>query len=150
MRQTQMFQLKQPGEQGEMKELWEELLQALEDFAVVQEEHVVCLNAGKLQQLESWPDRRQRVFDRLVQCFRRIEEEKESRRRGGEELMAKVMERLRSLLAGEQELAVAAEQRREEMAGTMKAMRKGRKALRGYSLGPIMVTPEPRFLSSKS
>lgn len=149
MRQAPMFQSNQQGEQGLIKALWSQLLQALEDFAEVQEEHVACFSAGKLQHIESWPERRQRVFDRLVQCFRRIEEVKDGRA-GAEDLAAKVMERLRSLLAGERELATAAGQRREEMAGTMKAMRKGRKALRGYSLGPVMATPEPRFLSSKS
>ncbi|MBU0486124.1 MAG: hypothetical protein KKB30_16590 [Proteobacteria bacterium] len=117
------------------------------EFETIQQEQLSALKAGNLKDVMSWHDRREKSFLRLQQYLGKVADEFDQ----PEDLafLGEFQERLGLLLATEKVLDKAAVACRKVVVDKLGDLRRGKTALKGYSLKSGKAL-EARFLSSRS
>jgi len=121
------------------------LCQAMAEFAAVQKEHASFLQAGRLKTLPGWFDRRQQVFNRLMQCLEQFDPQSVPADSGVAQM---VQEGMDAILLGEKTLADQAEYRRSRVQKKLRTMRKGKAVLNKYGSSQGAGS-KPKYLSSR-
>ncbi|MEA3546794.1 MAG: hypothetical protein U9R66_03950 [Thermodesulfobacteriota bacterium] len=115
------------------------------DFEAVQKEQADCLSANRLKTLMSWCGRREKVFMQLRQGFEQLGEGGSQ----GADDRKQLQDILLRLLKGEKKLESLSSRQREVVKKKVYSIRKGRKAVKGYSMYHGE-TPKPKYLSSRT
>ena len=123
-----------------------DIINAVDDFAAVQKEHSQALMSGRLKDIMSWREKRARVFGRMKQCLDRVEPDEEIRK--DLKFVDRFREKIRSLLDQEKSLEINVGRCREHLERQMGAIRRGKKALKGYKVNNHQ-TARPRVLSNR-
>ena len=122
------------------------VLNALNGFAAVQQEQLQKLTDGRLKDIMSWRQKRQRFFDRLRKYLELVETN--NRIRKDHDLLGKVQKKVQTILEAERVLHDAALRHKERLANELGTLRKGRKAVQGYRLHGVIT--RPKFLSNRT
>lgn len=120
------------------------LLEALDDFAVMQEDHVRGIVEGANQKIFSWRGNREKAF-RLLAC--QLDILKSAADILGEDFVRLIQDRIKGLLDREGVLRDAALVQQEKTKEKLNAMRQGKKALHGY--GHNGLAEQPKYLSNR-
>jgi hypothetical protein len=127
------------------REIREDFVSAVHDFTRVQEAHDRAVEQGKLKDVFTWRGQRQEMFSRLVQSLEEI-------RNFGpgleKEFVVEAQGIIARLLQGEKELKGAVARQQSLMGSQLDELRKGKKALKGYSVYNGQV-PRPQYLSNR-
>lgn len=126
--------------------LQDALLAAMADFDSMQKRHREALAANSLNGLPGWCEKKQRVFLRLKQCLDQLEP---AMLTDDTKFAAEFQQKMKDILHGEKNLAILAGRCSDKVKSSLRALRKGKTALRGYSVCPG-AGPGPRYLSSKT
>ncbi len=118
---------------------------AMDSFLAVQQYHLRELGKGLPDSWMAWQQDRQTAFAGLQEQIGELKDTGLPDKDGADLLLAKMQE----IIDGEAELENAVREQREELAGKLSAMRKGKNALHGYG-STYSAGPGARFLSSKS
>ncbi len=122
----------------------QQLEAAMIRLAVLQKEHLEAASAGRLESVFSWRTSRENVFRQLQFLFQAAMRQKDTLDR---EFLYTARCGLQDLLRAEEELRLQVSRTMAALKGQMESMRKGKKALNGYSVqGSGM---RPKFLSNK-
>ena len=124
-----------------------DIINAVDDFAAVQKEHSQALMSGRLKDIMSWREKRARVFGRMKQCLDRVEPDEEIRK--DLKFVDRFREKIRSLLDQEKSLETNVGRCREHLEKQMSAIRRGKKALKGYKVNNNL-TARPQVLSNRT
>lgn len=124
----------------------QKLVDVLDAFADVQQEQFKCLTTGKLKRLMAWRNNREHIFNNLQKNLELAQSNFDISKDA--DLLNFLLERIKLLLDGEQALDDAVRRHRQVLEEKLGSMRKGKKALHGYSLHNGL-PPRPKFLSSK-
>lgn len=123
----------------------EEIRVAFDSFAAMQNKHIDALANGKWNDIMEWRAERERVFAFLQMTLKDLPE-----RAGGEDpAIDELRVSLQSILEKEQLLAGRVGERQAQLEKELRAMRKGRRVLRGYS-PRHGCSPHARFLNNKT
>lgn len=125
----------------------QELLAALVSLEQMQSEQVKGLAAGQLGNLVPWQEARERLFQRLVRSFANLP--KTAADEQEKEFLRHIRNRLAKAIADETRLVSEALSHKEQLQTRLGAMRKGKKALHGYTIHQGMV-PAPRYLRNRT
>ena len=118
----------------------------LEEFSSIQQDHVVLLTQEKMKTLPGWIEKRQQAFLRLTQCLERFDPTSVS---GDTKFAVRIRREMDKILQGERFLASLVGKQREVIQEKLRAMRKGKTALKGYCSTPA-AGPKPKYLSSRT
>lgn len=129
------------------KDVEQELLDALVSLEQMQAEQVKGLAAGQLGNLVAWQEARERLFQKLVRSFANLPQTAADEH--AKEFLRHIRSRLAKAIADETRLASEALSQKEQLQTRLGAMRKGKKALHGYTIHQGMV-PAPRYLRSRT
>lgn len=121
-----------------------ELWPALEQYAVMQEEHLRALRRGRLRELPRWQVEREKAFAGLRQTLEFLGDLNALADR---ELAQSLRERISALLATENQLRKEVREGRQRVREQLTGLRKGRTAVRRLGTQPD-AAPGPRFVSS--
>lgn len=124
-----------------------DIINAVDDFAVVQKEHSHALMSGRLKDMVSWREKRARVFGRLKQYLDQLESDTKIRK--DLKFVGRVREKIRLLLDKEKSLEINLGRCREHLKEQMGAIRRGEKALKGYRVSKGR-TAMPQVLSNRT
>lgn len=122
------------------------IVEAMEQFALAQEEQHAALRAGRSVDWIAWHDRRAKAFRALQQSLLSLDVQKNPAER---EFAVAIQERLAGLLEGEQRLAEAVRERQAGLEKEQASIRRGKSTLVKMSVHRGGVTP-PRFLSNRA
>lgn len=123
-----------------------EIVNAVDDFAAVQKEHDKALKSGRLKDVMFWREKRARGFGRLKQCLDRLEPDADIRK--DLKFIDRLCEKIRLLLEQEKSLEINLGRCRKRLEEEMGAIRRGKKALKGYRVNNSL-TVGPRVLSNR-
>jgi hypothetical protein len=130
----------------EPQQLITQLFDLLAEFASVQKDHAVCLAENRLKNLMSWRQQREQAFRRLRQVLDRVADLAAD---CDEAVRQRLLNEMGKILENEKQLAELAGAQRDRLQGSLCVMRKGKQALKGYSLYQGG-SPGPRYLSNNS
>ncbi len=125
----------------------QELLAALVSLEQMQAEQVKGLAAGQLGNLVAWQEAREALFHKLVRSFANLP--KTAADLHEKEFLRQIRSRLAKAIADETRLVSEALSQKEQMQTRLGAMRKGKKALHGYT-GHQGMAPAPRYLRNRT
>ncbi|MFH1216583.1 MAG: hypothetical protein V1706_08785 [Pseudomonadota bacterium] len=128
------------------KNIHDELASALSEFAAMQQHHAALLAEGRLKTLPEWTVKRDRVFQRLQQCFEHFDPDMLDEKSESAMKLGKIMEKI---LNDERLLIMQVQNRKEKIREKMRTLRRGKTVLRGYGL-KHGAGPKPKYLSSKA
>lgn len=126
----------------------QQICRVFDEFVAVQAQNCDDLIADKLKHVMLWRHKREHVFNRLKQYLDLVDSDFISK--NDRDFLADLRKRLQDILEGEDLLYAKAEQKREELARRLDTLRKGKKALQGYSLKNTGMAPKPKFLSNRT
>ncbi|MCJ7602174.1 MAG: flagellar protein FliT [Desulfobulbaceae bacterium] len=129
----------------EPQQLITQLFELLAEFASVQKDHAACLAENRLKNLMSWRQQREQAFRRLTQVLDRVAD----LAAGDEAVRQRLLNEMGKILENEKQLAELAGAQRDRLQGSLRVMRKGKQALKGYSVYQGG-SPRPRYLSNNS
>lgn len=129
----------------ESQQLITQLLDLLAEFASIQKDHAACLAENRLKNLMRWRQQREQAFRRLRQVLDQV-----AGLAGYDEAVRqRLLNDLGKILENEKQLAGLAGVQRDRLQGSLCVMRKGKQALKGYSVYQGG-GPGPKYLSNKS
>ncbi len=123
----------------------EEIRAAFDTFAAMQNKHIDALANSKWNDIMEWRAERERVFASLQMTLSNLPE----RARGEGAAIDELRVALQSILEKEQLLAGRVGERQAQLENELRAMRKGRRVLKGYS-PRHGCSPHARFLNNKT
>lgn len=122
-----------------------QLFYLLAEFVSVQKDHAACLAENRLKSLMSWRQQREQAFRRLRQALDLVADLTDC----DEAVRQRLLQEMRNIMENEKQLAELAGVQRDRLQGSLCVMRKGKHALKGYSVYQGG-SPRPRYLSNKS
>jgi hypothetical protein len=129
----------------EPQQLITQMFDLLAEFASVQQDHAACLAENRLKNLMSWRQQREQAFRRLRQVLDRVADLDDC----DEAVRQRLLNEMGKILENEKQLAELAGAQRDRLQGSLRVMRKGKQALKGYSVYQGG-SPRPRYLSNNS
>ncbi|HIJ79497.1 MAG: hypothetical protein OEY01_11840 [Desulfobulbaceae bacterium] len=129
----------------ESAEIKRRVMPAIDDFVALQQEHAALIENGRLQDVFSWRAKREKVFQTLFCQFEYIND---NSARFEPEFLAQLQAGLKEMLDGEALLRRLVAMQQDVMKEKMQSMRRGKKALSGYSVSNGLA-PGPKFHSSR-
>ncbi|MBU4263862.1 MAG: flagellar protein FliT [Proteobacteria bacterium] len=128
----------------ESQQLITQLFDLLAEFASIQKDHAACLAENRLKNLMNWRQQREQAFRRLRQVLEQV-----AGLAGCDEAdRQRLLNDLGKILENEKQLAGLAGAQRDRLQGSLRVMRKGKQALKGYSVYQGG-SPRPKYLSNK-
>jgi len=128
----------------EPQQLISQLLELLAEFASIQQDHAACLTENRLKNLMGWRQQREQAFRRLRHVLDRV---KDIVPGCDEPVRIRLVNELRKILENEKQLVELAGAQRNRLQGSLRVMRKGKQALKGYSVYQGG-SPGPKYLSN--
>lgn len=130
-----------------MKSIKPLLLNSIDDFVKLQKQHTAMLTAGKLDELPVWQQQRQQLFRRLCRYLDMVGSNVNAA--DDHKFLDMVTGRIAALLTDEQLLSDEVLRQRQLLYDKLGSMRKGKKAVRGYSMSRNL-SPSPKFMSNRT
>ena len=128
-----------------IKELINNVEQAVNSFAFLQDEHEASIAHGNLKKLTLWGDQRARVFAKLQHALEQIWKCENAHQ---DQLIGTFLqEKIGKVIEKEQQLFRSCTVQKDRLAKEMSQARRGKKVLGQY--GPSHEGKGPRFLSSR-
>lgn len=121
-----------------------ELIRALAGFSSLLREHALLLEQDRLKSLPRWSEKRKVAFLHLRRCLDAFDATVINRDSEEARLIRREMQ---NVVDAEQILNTALRARRERIREKLHALRRGKSAIKGYSLNRGK-GPKPKYLSS--
>ena len=118
------------------------VIAAMERCLAMQADHLTGLKKGCLTKINQWLEERQAMVARLRQVLAEAQASEIDA-----DLRALLLDRLAAILDGEKLLFAIAEQQRTDLHEKVSVLRRGKRALNGYS--PTISLRPPRFVSNQ-
>lgn len=127
------------------QQLIEKAFDLMAAFSAVQQDHTACLAESRFMNLMKWRQQRALSFRQLRQVLDQVVKLVQY----DHAVREKIGNELKKIVENENRLAELAAIQRERLQNSLRAMRKGKQMLKGYSIYPGS-GPKPRYVSNKS
>ncbi|MBU0676263.1 MAG: hypothetical protein KJ950_16610 [Proteobacteria bacterium] len=109
------------------------LIRVMDDFRIMQAEHITAMEGGLPDEIDLWCRQRETAFRAIKEQLNRVLPGLKSNESAG-----RLQDNLAQVMAGEDELCRLTIAHREELKKEIGRMRQGRNALQGYGPGRVV------------